>query len=150
VSQPDADLEARFAINVLEDADNEILLLKRRPDASLGPGLWGFPAGHIEPGETAAECAIRELEEEIGTDFDRDLIAKLGPLRDSFYGGVFEIHLFHWRWLGGQITLNREHTAYAWVGRDDYFHYPVMDGIDEDIFYLGIWPVDFLNPAKLP
>ena len=46
-----AAIAACFAINVLEDKDNQLLLLKRSPTAKLGAGLWGFPAGHIEEGE---------------------------------------------------------------------------------------------------
>ncbi|MGH8527381.1 MAG: NUDIX hydrolase, partial [Gammaproteobacteria bacterium] len=42
----------RFAINILENDRNEILLLKRSLHLSLGPGQWGFPAGQIEPDET--------------------------------------------------------------------------------------------------
>ena len=41
-----------------------VLLVQRRnpPDA----GLWGFPGGHVEPGETALDAAARELAEETG------------------------------------------------------------------------------------
>ncbi|RQP06691.1 MAG: NUDIX domain-containing protein [Paracoccus sp. BP8] len=41
-----------------------VLLVQRRnpPDA----GLWGFPGGHVEPGETALQAAARELAEETG------------------------------------------------------------------------------------
>lgn len=43
---------------------SEVLLVKRRnpPDA----GLWGFPGGHVDLGETALEAAARELREETG------------------------------------------------------------------------------------
>ncbi|MBK4214832.1 NUDIX domain-containing protein [Paracoccus caeni] len=43
---------------------DEVLLVRRRnpPDA----GLWGFPGGHVEPGETALAAAARELAEETG------------------------------------------------------------------------------------
>lgn len=144
------DPEKRFAINVLENSDNEILLLKRSPRARLGPGLWGFPAGHIEAEETPEACAWRELNEEIGKDFETDIINRLGPMRDTFYGGIYEIHLFHRRWRKGRVKLNHEHTDHAWVGKEVFREYNVMDGIDEDISYLGIWPVEYLNPAKLP
>lgn len=44
--------------------DDKLLLVKRRnePDA----GLWGFPGGHVDLGETAMEAAARELREETG------------------------------------------------------------------------------------
>lgn len=44
--------------------DDHVLLVKRRnePDA----GLWGFPGGHVDFGETAMDAASRELQEETG------------------------------------------------------------------------------------
>jgi 8-oxo-dGTP pyrophosphatase MutT (NUDIX family) len=143
-------VQACFAINVIEDVQNRLLLLQRATEAPLGPGRWGFVGGHIEEGESAEECSHRELEEELGPDLDLRLVGQIGPVRDSLYGGVFEVYLFHYRWGGGQIVLNAEHTRYVWVTRQEYRHYPVMDGIDEDIDYFGIWPRSYLNEDKLP
>lgn len=44
--------------------DDRVLLVRRRnePDA----GLWGFPGGHVDLGETALSAAVRELKEETG------------------------------------------------------------------------------------
>ncbi len=148
--KPPAAIEARFSINIVENFASELLLLKRSTNTKFGPGLWGFPAGHIDPGETADECALRELNEEIGSVFEIESLAQKGPVRDSYYGGVYEIYLFHRRWLSGEVILNNEHTAYAWVGREEYKRYPVMNGIDEDIRYFNIWPLEFLNADKLP
>lgn len=139
-------LKARFSINVLENGDSEILLLKRSIKAKLGPGLWGFPAGHIEAGESPATCAQRELEEEIGSDFTIRFITSFGPVRDTKFGGVYEIHLYHYRWLEGNVRLNHEHSQYAWVGPFEFMTYDVMDGIEEDIRYLNIWPGMTLSP----
>jgi len=143
-------VKARFSINILENLHNEILLLKRSTNAALGPGLWAFPAGHIEEGETPEDCAYRELSEEIGSDINIRLVNELGPIRDTLFGGIYQVYLFHHRWIDGIITLNNEHTGYAWVTPQDYKHYSVMDGLDEDIYYLGIWPRSCLNEAKLP
>jgi len=44
---------------------NSRLLMGRRI-GSHGNGTWSFPGGHINPGETSAGCAVREVEEETG------------------------------------------------------------------------------------
>ncbi len=143
-------IKARFSVNVIENLDSELLLLRRARQSRFAPRLWGFAAGHIEAGESPRDCALRELKEEIGTAFTVEALCEFGPVRDHFYGGVYEIHLFHFLWLGGEIRLNREHTDYAWVSCEEYKNYPVMAGIDEDIRYLGIWPVACLNQDWLP
>jgi 8-oxo-dGTP pyrophosphatase MutT (NUDIX family) len=142
--------KARFSICLIEDAQNRLLFLKRAPDRVLGPNLWGFPAGHIEDGETPHACALREMQEEIGTALELTLHNTLGPIRDSFYGGVYEIHLFHWHSRSGEVTLNHEHTDYAWLAADQISAFEFMDGIEEDIALLSIWPRDKLNAARLP
>lgn len=53
------------AIAVLVDGDRVLLAQRSKsPDR----GLWGFPGGHVEPGETALEAARRELREETGLE----------------------------------------------------------------------------------
>lgn len=141
---------ARFSICVIRDRDDRLLFLRRAFERSLGGGQWGFPAGHIEAGETPEDCAGRELREEIGEDHRLELKQYLGPVRDSFYGGVYEIHLFEYAWLGGTVVLNEEHIDHAWVGAQHYATLEVMDGIDEDLCLLGVWPYAALNPARLP
>jgi 8-oxo-dGTP diphosphatase len=143
-------IEGQFAINVIQNSDNELLLLKRARDAEIGPSLWGFSSGHLEPGETPDQCSLREINEELGCDCRLELLEKFGPVMDRFYGGKYQLFLFHFRWCGGAITLNHEHTDFSWVPKEEFRDYDVVDGIDEDIFYLGIWSDEFLNQAKLP
>ncbi len=114
-------------------------MLKRATTAAIGSDLWGFPAGHIETDESPLACIRREMNEELGPEHALELLTQLEPVIDTQYGGVYEIHLFHFRWLSGHIQLNTEHTDYAWVGHKDYARYPTVPGVDEDLRYLKIW-----------
>jgi 8-oxo-dGTP pyrophosphatase MutT (NUDIX family) len=77
-------IRASLAVVIREGA---ALLVRRshRPDA----GLWGFPGGKREPGETALDCAIRELFEETGLQATAG--TPLGTLTLSRAGLLYEL-----------------------------------------------------------
>ena len=54
------------------DSGVEVLMVRRSTEASFMPGVWVFPGGMIEKGETAAACAARELAEETGIELGAD------------------------------------------------------------------------------
>jgi 8-oxo-dGTP pyrophosphatase MutT (NUDIX family) len=143
-------VDARFSICLLEDKSKRLLFIKRSISDAIGPGKWGFPAGHIEDGESPMECALREMNEEIGPEHKISELNILGPVRDTFYGGKFEIHLFHFRWISGEIILNDEHTEFAWVAANEFVGLDTMLGVEEDIVLLNIWPSAIFNQSRLP
>ena len=51
----------------LVDVDGRVLV-QQRPEGRAMAGLWEFPGGKVEPGETPEACLIRELKEELGID----------------------------------------------------------------------------------
>ncbi|MEA2324773.1 MAG: 8-oxo-dGTP diphosphatase [Solirubrobacteraceae bacterium] len=61
---------------VLGDRDGRVLLLRRAADDDIHPGLWELPGGGIDPGETPAQAAARELREEAGLDLTEDDLAE--------------------------------------------------------------------------
>lgn len=91
------------------------LMLLRAPGDDHG-GMWGFPGGHIEPGETSIEAACREVWEEISfnlTPYDAagKRLRSLGQRR-GFETFVLDVgHQFG-------VNLNDEHTGYAWMTLD--------------------------------
>lgn len=59
-----------IAIVLLVDRDGALLMQLRDEHAPVAPNQWAMPGGRIEPGETPAEAAVRELLEETGLTVD--------------------------------------------------------------------------------
>lgn len=75
------------------------LIARRHPDAHLG-GVWEFPGGKLEPGESATEAALRELWEECGV---RARAARLLPVSRVDYGDrVVELNPVVCEWESGE------------------------------------------------
>lgn len=71
--------------------EGKVLICQRRAEDTLG-GLWEFPGGKREPGETLEECLLRELMEETAI---RAVIAKpLAPIPHDYPHGRILLHPF--------------------------------------------------------
>lgn len=64
------------AVGVIFDSQKNILIAKRSDDQHQG-GLWEFPGGKVETGETVQQALVRELNEEVGIQCSPDLMTPL-------------------------------------------------------------------------
>ncbi|WP_291295150.1 bifunctional GNAT family N-acetyltransferase/(deoxy)nucleoside triphosphate pyrophosphohydrolase [Elioraea sp.] len=107
----------------LIDGDGRVLLA-RRPEGKALAGLWEFPGGKVQPGETPEAALIRELKEELGIDVSASC---LGPF--TFASHAYEkFHLMMplylcRRWQGTPTPL--EGQALAWVRPNKLADYPM-------------------------
>jgi 8-oxo-dGTP pyrophosphatase MutT (NUDIX family) len=79
---PPADARA-FAGVVLVDRRGWILLQERDEHPRIDPDCWGLSGGHLEPGETPLQGALRELEEETGVRLDADHLREVGAFAND-------------------------------------------------------------------
>ncbi|HHX91281.1 MAG TPA: 8-oxo-dGTP diphosphatase MutT [Paracoccus sp.] len=107
----------------LIDSDGRVLLA-RRPQGKEMAGLWEFPGGKVEPGETPEAALIRELHEELGIETWASCLAPLSFASHSYPGFHLLMPLFACRrWQG--IVTPREGQALKWVRANDLRDYPM-------------------------
>ena len=97
----------------LVDSDNRVLLA-RRPEGKKMAGLWEFPGGKLQPGETPEQALIRELKEELGIDVSAACLAAFAFASHDYDRFHLLMPLFLCRrWAG--IPAGLEGQALAWV-----------------------------------
>jgi A/G-specific adenine glycosylase len=107
------------AAGVVRGEDGRLLIAQRPLEGLLG-GLWEFPGGKQEAGETLPECLMRELDEELGITVE--VGAELCAVRHAFTHFSITLHAFECRLVDGEprpIQAN----ALAWVTEDELDRY---------------------------
>ena len=107
----------------LIDIDGRILIAKRPVGKQLA-GLWEFPGGKVEPGETPEACLIRELDEELGVTITHACLAPFVFASHAYESFHLLMPLYLCRRWEGFVTA-REHDALAWVKPDKLADYPM-------------------------
>jgi 8-oxo-dGTP diphosphatase len=114
----------------LIDVDGRVLLAQRPPGKTLA-GLWEFPGGKVEPGETPEETLIRELREEIGIETKTACLAPLTFASHTYETFHLLMPLYVCRRYEG-IARPLEGQALKWVRPRDMRDYP-MPPADEPL-----------------
>src|SRR5437016_7278516 len=97
----------------LIDSDGRVLLAER-PEGKAMAGLWEFPGGKIQPGETPEAALIRELVEELGIDVEESCLAPFTFASHAYSDFHLLMPLYVCRKWSGIVTA-REGQRFAWV-----------------------------------
>ncbi|MCB1581355.1 MAG: (deoxy)nucleoside triphosphate pyrophosphohydrolase [Rhodospirillales bacterium] len=100
------------------------IFIARRPEGKPMAGLWEFPGGKVDEGETPEFALMRELEEELGIETRPTCYHPIAFASHSYDDFHLLMPLFACRKWRGDITLN-EHQDGAWVKPVDMLDYPM-------------------------
>ena len=107
----------------LIDPDGRVLVAKRPPGKAMA-GLWEFPGGKIEAGETPERALIRELAEELAIAVKEPCLAPFTFASHAYDNFHLLMPLFLCRrWDGTPVP--REHVAIKWVRPRDLIADPI-------------------------
>ena len=107
----------------LVDTDGRVLLAQR-PEGKSMAGLWEFPGGKVEPGETPEAALIRELREELGIDTWASCLAPLTFASHAYETFHLLMPLFACRkWEGTPVSM--ENQSLKWVRPNQLREYPM-------------------------
>ena len=121
----------------LIDADGRVLLAQRPPGKSMA-GLWEFPGGKVEQGETPERALIRELQEELGIDTWESCLAPLTFASHAYPDFHLLMPLFACRkWQG--VAGPREGQNLAWVRKEHLSDYAMPAADIPLIPHLRAW-----------
>ena len=105
---------------VIQRADT--VLIGRRPEGKLLGGLWEFPGGKQDPGESMEACMRREIQEELGVDIQvGDL---LGIFPHAYTHFKVNVHAFQCLILSGEPQA-LDHDQLCWAALPDLGSYPM-------------------------
>ena len=107
----------------LVDPDGRILIAQRPEGKSLA-GLWEFPGGKVEPGETPEEALVRELYEELGIETWQSCLAPLTFASHRYEDFHLLMPLFACRRWQGTVQA-KEGQSLKWVRASELKNYPM-------------------------
>lgn len=109
-----------IGVAVIWNQQNQILIDKRPAKGLLG-GLWEFPGGKVEPGETLEACIKREIQEELAIEIE--VGDHLMTIDHAYTHFKVTLNVYHCRYLSGE-PQPLECDEIRWVTLDEIEQFP--------------------------
>src|SRR3954454_14292308 len=119
---------------VVHDDEGRLLLIRRAHEPGLGQ--WSLPGGRIEPGESAAEAAAREVLEETG------LVVRIGELLTTvdLWNGRYRVHDFAATVEGGEMRAGDDASDVRWCSAEEVSLMELSTGLLDELRRMGTMP----------
>ncbi|MEX5294036.1 NUDIX domain-containing protein [Kocuria sp. CPCC 205268] len=125
------------AAAVVVRGDGRLLLVRRGREPQRG--RWSVPGGKLEPGETPAQAAVREVLEETGVRVRAG--RELGTVRIPGGAGlVYEVHDIAATYLGGTLRPGDDADAVRWVAPEELAGLETTEGLTAHLTRFGVLP----------
>jgi ADP-ribose pyrophosphatase YjhB (NUDIX family) len=135
VASPVPPQHPQLAVSAAIFRDNKILLVRRA--RSPAKGLYTFPGGRVEFGESLHAALHREVAEETALKIEIAGLAGWREVLPATGGGHYLIMSFAARWVAGEPVLNEELDDFKWRAPDGLGDLTLTDGLREVIQSAG-------------
>ncbi|MBV9097955.1 MAG: NUDIX domain-containing protein [Frankiaceae bacterium] len=115
---------------MIRDGAGRLLLVQR--GRAPGVGRWSLPGGRVEPGETPAAAAAREVLEETG------LVVTVGELLATVPIGDYVVHDFAAVVTSGELRAGDDADDVRWCSLDDAALLPLTDNLLDELRRMGV------------
>ena len=116
----------QIGVAVITDDQGKILIDRRKQEGLLG-GLWEFPGGKIEPGESFEDCVVREIKEELGIDIA--VQDRLITIDHAYTHFKVTLNVFNCTHLSGEPQpIECDEIKWVTLGEIDDYPFPKANG----------------------
>lgn len=135
-----------IGVAIIWNQAGQILIDRRLPGGSSG-GLWEFPGGKLEPGETIEECITREIKEELAIEIAIE--QHFRTIDHTYKESRVTLYFYHCRYLRGTPqALESEEIRWVTLAEMEQFSFPAAN--QEIIQALKEAPSFVQSPSPLP
>ena len=109
----------RNIVNAMLLKQGSVLLARRSPHRKVYPGLWSFPGGHVEAGETLEQALIREASEEVNVALvTYSVVALIADPNTTAEPITYYMYAVK-EWSGEPNIIDDEHTELRWFALEE-------------------------------